>query len=146
MGGEVGSQHAAHSQRKLEQRATLKTISLTLIHGRGKQDVERGNILPKITPQVSGRPGATHCTQDALSSTLPRGYMDLIPLIEKGKKEPMLLNFHSTKIAEIYPSPWFQKSRLLFCKHAVFLSRGCLRAREAVGSLGHLREAEGRSG
>ena len=58
----------------------------------------------------------------------------------------MLLNFHSTKITEIYPSPCLQKSRLLFCKHPVFLSRGCLRAREAVGSLGHLREAEGRSG
>lgn len=29
----------------------------------------------------------------------------------------MHLSFHSCKIAEIYPSPGLQKSRLLFCKH-----------------------------
>lgn len=42
--------------------------------------------------------------------------MDVFPLVDKGKKEPMHLNFHSSKIAEVYPSPGLQKSSLLFCK------------------------------
>lgn len=64
---------------------------------------------------------------------------------EKKIKEPILPNFHCSKIAEIYPSLGLQKSRLLFCKHPVFYSGGVgLKAGEAVGSLGHLGEAEGR--
>lgn len=49
----------------------------------------------------------------------------------KRKKKPILLNFHSSKIADIYPSPGLQKSRLLFCKHPVSLGeRGWLESRE----------------
>lgn len=51
----------------------------------------------------------------------------------------MLLSFHSRKIAEIYPSPGLQKSRLLFYKHPVLLSRGCLGAAKTVGFPGHQR-------
>ena len=71
--------------------------------------------------------------------------MDLFPLIDKGTKEPMHLNFHSSKIAEVYPSNGLQKSSLLFCKLPRVLKL-LLKSGEAVGSLGHLREAEGRTG
>lgn len=95
---------------------------------------------------MSGRPGATSCTQDALSFTLSKRFHGFT---EKGKKkrerESILPNFHCSKIAEIYPSLGLQKSRLLFCKHPVFYSGGVgLKAGEAAGSLGHLGEAEGR--
>lgn len=65
---------------------------------------------------TSGRPGALH-------SRCPNFYsFQEDPWIyRKRKKEPILLNFHSSKIAEIYPSPGLQKSRLLFCKHLVSL-------------------------
>lgn len=46
-GREAGSPRSAHSQRKLEQRATRKTIGLTLVHGRGKRDLEGVIFCPR---------------------------------------------------------------------------------------------------
>lgn len=46
-GREAGSPWSAHSERKLEQRATRKTIGLTLVHGRGKRDLEGVIFCPR---------------------------------------------------------------------------------------------------
>lgn len=139
-GKEAGFPQSAHFQRKLGPGANLQTLSSNTRSWKRKEVSERGNILP----QVSGRPGTTHCIQDALSSTLEKRLHGFIPPYRKGeKKKPILLNFHSGKIADIYPSPGLQKSRLLFCKHH-FALRGLFKSREGSWHPGHLREAEGR--
>jgi hypothetical protein len=84
--------------------------------------------LAKVILQVNGRPEITHHPNVPLFPTLSKGYLDLFPFAEK-EKRPNLLSFHSRKIAKIYSSPRLPKSRLLFCKHPVLLSGGCLEQR-----------------
>lgn len=127
------------SRESWGQEQTCRHFHLTLTHGRGRKSWRGVISCHKLVADL----GLHIAFKMPYPLLLKRGCMALFPLIEKEKKKPILLNFHSGKIADIYPSPGLQKSRLLFCKHH-FALRGLFKSREGSWHPGHLREAEGR--